>query len=32
MESFFVGLLLSVISSMLMVAWLVGNQAGEIDL
>ena len=27
MESFFVGLLLSMISSMLMVAWLVGNQA-----
>ena len=31
MEAFFVGLLLSMIPSMLVIAWLVGDQAGEID-
>ena len=31
MEAFFVGLLLSVIQSMLVVAWLVSDQANETD-
>jgi hypothetical protein len=31
MDAFFVGLLLSMIQSMLVVAWLVGDQASERD-
>ena len=31
MEALFVGLLLSMIQSMLVVAWLVSDQASEID-
>ena len=31
MEAFFVGLLLSVIQSILVVAWLLSNQANETD-
>ncbi|MFZ0094278.1 MAG: hypothetical protein WAK97_10185 [Pseudolabrys sp.] len=31
MDAFFVGLLLSIVQSMLVVAWLVGDQASKID-